>query len=186
MTLTTATVPAAFLAKPAGRRRAIAVAMSFGLCAFRPGAWALSPQAPPTPTLEDHVLQAELIVIGSVERFVFRGSDIEAREEYGKDFSDGISSSKRTLDAFVRVEKILKNRIAAEIPRIVRAQRPVPRANHEIYLSTKAIYFFKRGALLHGGDPQSRLFLSVVDALPMSSEEIVAKAIVKNQSKSKQ
>lgn len=135
---------------------------------------------PPPPTLEEHVRDADLIFIGVIERFVFFGhSQVLIPDEYNKDFNEDNDMGNRSLHAFVRVSSVLKDELGFKVNRVVRMSRPVPRDGYRSHLRKRQMFFAKKGVLLHGDDSESRLYRSVVDALPMKNEVAVRQIVAR-------
>lgn len=168
------------------RRKVLATAL--GCTAFfeQSGAWALSPPAPPPPTLADHIANSDLVFVGVIERFVFRG--YLSTDEYRKEFSENNEAGDRSMDAFVRLKTILKNELDFDVPKVLRVQQPVPPENRAAHLGTEQIFFVKEGTLLKGvnpDDPLFRVFWSVIDARSTKQERAVLDIIVQQKKSTK-
>jgi hypothetical protein len=125
---------------------------------------------PPRPplTLKDHVQDAKLIVVGSIERFIFRGwtSGI-LKDEYDKEFVEDNGLGNRALDAFVVATDIIKNNLRFKIPRVLRFQQPIPTENHLREKGVVKIFLANYWTILNPDDQDSFIFFPLIRALPI-------------------
>ena len=123
------------------RRKILAAALASAAFLEPSGTWALSRPAPPPPTLADHIADADLVFIGVIERFVFRGHDLSThRGEFGRDFPENNEAGNRSMDAFVRLKKAFKNDLDFELPKVLRVQQPVPPENRVAHLGVEQLF----------------------------------------------
>ena len=171
------------------RRKVLAAALGCAAFFEQSGAWALSPPAPPPPTLADHIANSDLVFVGVIERFVFRGHDLSThRGEFGRDFPENNEAGNRSMDAFVRLKTILKNALDFDVPKILRVQQPVPPENRAAHLGIEQIFFVKEGNLLKGVNPDDqlfRVFWSVIDARSIKQKRAVLDIIVQQKKSTK-
>lgn len=93
----------------AKRRNVLLSILGSGLLVAHGGALALSKLSPPEPRFEEHLRDADLVIVGVLKRYVYMGSDITDRIENDLDFdSDKVG---RARHAFVTVKKTLATKL---------------------------------------------------------------------------
>lgn len=159
------------------RRHWVIAAIGSLLLVGQPRVWSLSRPGRP-PTLEDHVREADLIVVGRIEEFTFRGYIRSTLpQEYNKDFPQDNGLGNRVLDVFVRVDRVLKNIAVVTPPPRMRIARPFARDTQGEHLGKVEIFLVGKGRLLDGGDPGSRVYNPVIHALPIDQEDAVRQLV---------
>lgn len=146
-----------------GRRHLLVVS---GLGAALAGtgrlAHALTPPAPVPATLADDVRRTDLILVGTFDRFVFRGHSKKPAptNEFNMDFEADNGQGNRSLNGFVRIGRVLKNVMPGqiELPGVIRLQGPVQSNDHLSYLHKEMIIFANQGVVVRYGEERRRIF----------------------------
>jgi hypothetical protein len=115
-----------------------ALAAMFSACR---DAWATSPPPPPPPpTLKELLMRADLVVVATVKRFVYRGGSLTInRHELDQDFEEDNGEGNRTLDALAKVNRVVfQKKIPAR--KLLRINQPIhPNLHHQL-LNVQKIY----------------------------------------------
>jgi hypothetical protein len=114
-----------------------ALATTFNACST---AWATSPPPPPPPTLKELLMRADLVVVATVKRFVYRGADLVInRHEFNQDFEVDNGEGNRTIDALAKINRVIfqKKMLKRKLTRINQPSHP---KLHYQLLHTPKIY----------------------------------------------
>ena len=134
--------PVRAMSKLTSRGLGIDAAIFAGLAALSSWGNALSPPPPAPPTLEDHVRNADVIAVGEVVGFFFKGISNEVPDEYEQVFD--APGRSRNLYAIVRTTKTLQNDLKIEIPASMRIAAAFPVSDYESYRGRQLIFFLRK------------------------------------------
>lgn len=165
------------------RRQLLQSLLGTGILATPMSALALSKKPPPEPTMEDHVNQADLIIIGSVKGYVFNGSDVHKPEEYDVDFDTDAPSRRR--QALVVVKKVLHSYRASPPATQIRVEAPTRQnAGTEWDITEPMIFVLQRiGTMRIVGGANTVLYDCSTPPLPANDKRVLA--ALRNLKKSK-
>jgi hypothetical protein len=136
-------------------------------------------------SLQDFVRDCDLIVLGKVEGFIFRGARPRVSEEYRKDFSAEKDRPEMALHGLIRISRIIKTDMNFKPANVLRVYQPVPRENYMSYIGVRKIFLLKKGSLLQWNDPSSRLYEPMVDAIPSSELKEIIKIVTQEKPKTR-
>jgi hypothetical protein len=112
----------------ATRRAVLLLSVGSGLLVTPLATLALSKVAPPPPTLADYLSRSDLVVVGDIEAFVFRGDNpILDRSEYFRDFPDDNGRGDRAMDGYVAVKEVLQKTKNIDTSTALRVNSPIPK-----------------------------------------------------------
>lgn len=161
------------------RRKVLAAALGCTAFLEQSGAWALSPHPPPEPTLEDHILKSDLVVMASIETFIFRSNDsLGNPEEYDRDFIRDSEKQDRDRDAILGVKKVFRSNGKVSNIKRVRVGRPFKKDDLSATLSSTAIYLLNvHRSLRNPRDGITKLMWCVIPPMPVEDEYKVRQAL---------
>lgn len=163
-------------------RRTVIAAAGIGLLLSQESAKALSPMPPPLPTLEDYVKRADLIVVGTIERFVFRGANFGvAPNEYEKDYEEDDGKGTRAMDMFVNANRILKNKSEYRKPYLVRMQNRASYMKSGIKIGVRRVFLLDQGSGMQINGLSVRVFQNLTEPRSLKDEFIVRQLIAQSR-----
>ena len=123
-------------------RARIHLALFVGLAAVTSLGHSTSPPPPPPPTLEDHVRNADAIVLGEVVSFYFKGISNDIPAEYERIFDK--PGRSRNLYVVIRNRETLLNELPTGIPASIRIAAAFPSNDYESFRDQRLIFFLRR------------------------------------------
>ncbi len=165
------------------RRQLMRSLLGTGILVAQIDALALSKIAPPILTLEDHVNRADLIIVGSVKKYVFNGSDVHRPEEYDVDFAEDRVGRRR--QALVTVKKVLYSNRSIPSAKQIRVEAPTPQNGGTEWDVVEPMIFVlqQSGTMRIVGEPNTVLYDCLTPPLAANDKRVLA--AVKNLQKSK-
>jgi hypothetical protein len=151
-----------------------ALANMFSACG---DAWATSPPPPPPPTLKELLMRADLVVVATVKRLVYRGVSLTInRDEYRLDFEADNGEGNRTIDALAKVNRIVfQKKIPAR--KLLRINQPIHPKSHHQLLNAQKIYLLHDPFEYANEQGKENAFYVLTDPLPISELSSVLKTL---------
>jgi|JI6StandDraft_1071083.scaffolds.fasta_scaffold38494_1 hypothetical protein len=170
--------------RKAYERRILLLSVAGGALIAKSQVLALSLQP---PGIEEIVPISHLVLVGSIQSYVFRGVlQSEKPEEYRIDYEDDENQRGRAMDVIVHIEEILLGKIPDSAPAFLRVHWPIPRQQRMAFLGDKRIFFLREPSLYtnRSGFAQA-LYGIIARPRPVSDEKQVLQEIKKLKSEGK-
>jgi hypothetical protein len=151
-----------------------ALACTFNACST---AWATSPPPPPPPTLKELLMRADLVVVATVKRFVYRGGSLTInRHELDQDFEQDNGEGNRTIDALAKVSRVIFQK---KLPRrkLLRINQPIHPKSHHQLLNMQKIYLLHDPFEYVNEQGKENAFYVLTEPLPLSELSSVLKTL---------
>lgn len=160
-------------------RRNVILSVAGALITTHMKAVALSPKP---PSLDVQLERADLVVVGVVERYIFRGVSRKTNpQEFDRDFDEEGKPGTRAMDVLIRIEQVLLKR-SATAPAAARIHWPIPLEQRASTLGSTRVFLLDKGYDYRppNGSIQ-HTYQNVTPPLPMDEEKKVREALEKHQ-----
>jgi hypothetical protein len=135
--------------------------------------------SPKPPGLDVQLSRSEFVIVGLVERFVFRGVSRKVNpQEFDQDFDDEGKFGNRAMDVLVHVDEVLMRREETDMPDSVRIHWPIPIEQRANIIGERRIFLLDKGHTrrLPDGNIQ-RMFANVIQPLNVKDKKPVRDAV---------